>query len=299
MASNSYATTAVANEPDADKPDANDHIIVPKVFTLFQRLPTELRFMVYEFAMAIEKPRLVHLHARGCGIRRGHRRRGCPRGYGLRLKIYDAQYEQVPAYFFVNYECRFLALKHYSIRFSVSQQYRAEVLAPYDQRTTNIIMSPNDILVSWHTEELLCHELDKFNIRFGPGASLVRNIIVCPWKTTYNTMTLEMAGNLFSKLNNANAIEKVYLLRKRVGGLLKFGGSNQRSVDEHLYNMAAYRIFSNDIAKLLGDLRNANRPEWLYVDAEPNVSNTRTPATPTQGTPQTARRVMQISNMIH
>lgn len=150
MSSKNDAATAVANESDT-----NNHNMVAEVFTLFQRLPTELRFMIWEFAMAMEKPRLVHLHARRCGIRRGHRRRGCPRGYGLRLNIYGDRYEQVPTYFFVNYECRLLALKHYSIRFSVTEKYRVNVLAPFTQRATNIIMSPADILVSWHTDYLL------------------------------------------------------------------------------------------------------------------------------------------------
>ncbi len=103
--------------------------------------------------------RLVHLRARGCCIKK-HRRRGCPQSIKPKLTIDGIRYEQVPAYFFVNYECRHVALKHYCIRFSVHCRAVNPVYSP--QMETNIIMSPNDILVSWYTEALLVSSFQSY-----------------------------------------------------------------------------------------------------------------------------------------
>ncbi|KAI1753733.1 hypothetical protein F4782DRAFT_545524 [Xylaria castorea] len=292
MASSSNDATAVANEPDtnnhnaADSSDLTDAVDnVAEAFTLFSLLPPELRFMVWEFAMAMEKPRLVHLHARGCDITRGHKRRGCPRGHGPRLNINDAQYEQVPPYFFVNHECRFFALKHYSIRFLVVQDFRAHPIFPADRRVTNIVMSPDDILVSWHTESLLKSRwaADYFRIRFGPEASLVRNLMVNPWRNTYDPPTFEMVSRLVGKLNNSKSIEKVYLLRNRGRGPLKYGGGNQQSIEENRINSTIRRVFSPKYRYRLETLIKDTRIEWLYVDAEPDtksqVSDSNNPQT--------------------
>ncbi|KAI8955963.1 hypothetical protein F4801DRAFT_599168 [Xylaria longipes] len=273
--------TAVAVELDASNHntvdtsgtvDAVDD--VAEAFTIFPLLPPELRLMVWEFAMEMEKPRLVHLTARGCGIRRGHRRRGCPRGHGLRLNIYGAVYEQVPIYFFINYECRHLALKYYSIRFSVVQEYSVNPMGPIDRRSTNIIMSPDDILVSWHTNINLQWAAGRYvHIQFGPQAGLVRNLMVHPWRTTYNASTLEMVGRLVEKLNNNEAIEKVYLLRNRGRGPLKYGGNNQRSIEEYKFHRALHDISSRKYRQRLETLKDDNRLEWLYVDAETNMDS--------------------------
>ncbi|KAI0193609.1 hypothetical protein EV127DRAFT_405854 [Xylaria flabelliformis] len=268
--------SVVVNESDVNNhnvvasSDGNKAVgTVAEAFHLFPRLPPELRCMIWEFAMAMEKPRLVHLHARGCGLR-GHKRRGCPRGYGLRLNIHGAQYEQVPHYFFVSYECRFLALRHYSIRFLVAQEFRIEALGQVDRRVTNIIMSPNDILVSWYTKDLLFAA--GFNIRFGPQASLVRNIMVNPWRKSYNLEAFKMVSKFVGKLRNFKAIEKVYLLRNRGRGPLKYGGENQQSMNEYDCDIAIQNIFPDKLKERLQKLQRDNNLQWLYVDAEPTIS---------------------------
>ncbi|KAI0865533.1 hypothetical protein F4860DRAFT_510073 [Xylaria cubensis] len=274
---------AVVNESDVNNhnavvsSDGNNAVgNVAKAFHFFPRLPPELRCMIWEFAMAMEKPRLVHLHARGCGLR-GHKRRGCPRGYGLRLNIHGAQYEQVPHYFFVSHECRFLALKHYSIRFLVAQEAPDEASDQVDRRVTNIIMSPDDILVSWHTKDLLFSA--GFNIRFGPQASLVRNLMVNPWRKSYNNEAFKMVSKFVGKLRNFMAIEKVYLLRNRGRGPLKYGGENQQSMDEYDCNMIIQNVFPDKHKERLQKLQRDNNLQWLYVDAEPTMSQV-VPATP-------------------
>ncbi|TRX92672.1 hypothetical protein FHL15_006346 [Xylaria flabelliformis] len=275
--------TAVVNEPDVNNhnvvagSDGNNAVgNVTRAFHLFPHLPPELRCIIWEFAMAMEKPRLVHLHARGCGLR-GHKRRGCPRGYGLRLNIHGAQYEQVPHYFFVSHECRFLALKHYSIRFLVAQEFRNGTLGQVDRRVTNIIMSPDDILVSWYTEYLLFSA--GFNIRFGPQASLVRNIMVNPWRKSYNREAFKMVSKFVGKLRNFMAIEKVYLLRNRGRGPLKFGGENQESMNEYDFNMIIQHVFPDKHKERLQNLQRDNNLQWLYVDAEPTIGQ-GVPSTP-------------------
>lgn len=147
MASDTNGGTAGAGQPSDPYNNRLDK------FTLFPRLPGEARIMIWKFAM--EEPRLVHLRVEGCGIKRA-RRRGCPRGGGPYLTIDGERYEQVPPFFFVSREARFYALTIYTIRFSVAEQYRdpENQVAPY-HFDTNLIMSPNDILVSWHVPELV------------------------------------------------------------------------------------------------------------------------------------------------
>ncbi|KAI0556041.1 hypothetical protein F4679DRAFT_15825 [Xylaria curta] len=263
--------TVVVNEPDvnnhnavisSDGQDTLDN--VAKAFHIFSDLPPELRLMIWEFAMAMEKPRLVHLHARGCGIK-GHRRRGCPRGHGLRITIHGAQYEQVPHYFFVSRECRFIALKHYSIRFLVTQEVQIGALGWVDRRVTNIIMSPDDILVSWYTESVLTAA--GFHLRFGPQASLVRNLVVVPWRKSYDSETFKMVSRFVGRLRNSKAIEKVYLFRNRPRGLsLKYVGGNQRSINEHDFDMIVQRLYPDKWKERIQKLQTDNKLQWLYVD---------------------------------
>ncbi|KAI0449301.1 hypothetical protein F5B21DRAFT_509322 [Xylaria acuta] len=285
MANQNDIATAVANEPGTSNHNTVDSsgLIdaasdVSEAFTLFPLLPPEIRFMIWEFAMAMEKPRLVHLHARGCGIR-GTKRRGCPRSYGLRLNIYGVGYEQVPTYFFVNYECRLLALKHYSIRFSVSQEFSAEryfdqfpfPLVKVDRRATSIVMSPDDILVSWHTHDLPWDDRACFNIQFGPDASLVRNLMVSPWGRgagDYAGRAFAVVSRLVDKLGNKDAIEKVYFLRNPGQGTLKHGGGSQWSITEHRFDDFDGRDLSQELAQRLEALREDYRPDWRVMDAE-------------------------------
>ncbi|KAI1740546.1 hypothetical protein F4680DRAFT_447870 [Xylaria scruposa] len=276
-------TTATVNEPDvnnhnavvsSDGKDTVDN--VAKTFHLFPDLPPELRLIVWEFAMAMEKPRLVHLHARGCGIR-GHRRRGCPRGHGLRLNIHGALYEQVPHYFFVSRECRFIALKHYSIRFLVAQEVGIRVLRQADRRVTNIIMSPDDVLVSWYTDSLLA--ADDFHLRFGPQASLVRNLVVDPWRKSYDSETFKMVGRFVGRLRNFKAIENVYLFRNRPRGLsLKYIGRNQRPLSEGNVDVIVQRLYPDKWKKRIEKLQRDNKLQWLYVDTD-EPSSPPTPPT--------------------
>lgn len=124
-------------------------------FPRFDDLAGEIRIMIWR--MAMEEPRLVHLRAAGCGIGR-FRRHGIPEHGGryYHLRICGEKFEQIPVYFFVNHECRYYALEFYTIRFSVVERFRPppSQAIPIVSKRTNLIMSPNDILVSWQTEEL-------------------------------------------------------------------------------------------------------------------------------------------------
>ncbi|KAI1159544.1 hypothetical protein F5B18DRAFT_636588 [Nemania serpens] len=103
----------------------------------------------------MEEPRLVHLRLRGHGIG-SYRRRGTLRNGGRRLLIDGKHFEQVPVFFFVTHECTYWALRFYTIRFSVASAYSPNpMMTPIKLKNTNLVMSPNDILVSWHTEQLL------------------------------------------------------------------------------------------------------------------------------------------------
>ncbi|KAI0906658.1 hypothetical protein F4823DRAFT_631247 [Ustulina deusta] len=194
-------------------------------FTIFQRLPTELRLTIWELAMENER-RLVHLRARGCCIKK-HRRRGCPQSIKPKLTIDGIRYEQVPAYFFVNYECRHVALKHYCIRFSVHCRAVNPVYSP--QIETNIIMSPNDILVSWYTEALLETNGVEVDLRFGPQARLVRNMMVCPWqyhpkKVMTRRHVIWAIGVLVRLLGNKENAENLFFSGTPPGGPLVYRG---------------------------------------------------------------------------
>ncbi|KAI0799959.1 hypothetical protein GGR55DRAFT_683836 [Xylaria sp. FL0064] len=198
-------------------------------FTLFPKLPTELRLIIWEFAM--QGPRLVHLRAEEC-VKRYEEyrqyRRGCPRTVAPKLKIYGTQYEQVPTYFFINRECRHLALKHYSIRFSFTPYHPSrwpnqEGERPLVQsKGTNFIMSPSDILVSWYAFSLsrilrgTRGERSHINLKFGPQASLVRNLKVCPWKHELREChedqhCMWFLFTMLEKLGNVDALEKVFI----------------------------------------------------------------------------------------
>ncbi|KAI0485587.1 hypothetical protein F4859DRAFT_511784 [Xylaria cf. heliscus] len=243
----------------------NGAVNVAKDFTLFGHLPTELRLMVWEFAMEMEGPRLVHLRANGCSGLRGHRRRGCPRTRGLQLTLDGVKYEQVPSYFVVSHECRYIAVRHYSIRFTVTQDF----LAPTNkfQRVTNIIMSPDDILVSWHPEHLLAGFMGHFDIEFSPEARRVRNIMVNPWRTTIGVSTFEMVNRLVALIGNVDTLEKVYQLRTRVRGPLRYGGNDRDAIDELAVYVILRRIISRSLKDRLNAMHRDSRPQWLYADA--------------------------------
>ncbi|KAI1427909.1 hypothetical protein F5Y12DRAFT_791040 [Xylaria sp. FL1777] len=217
MASESHDGTAEANEPSSS--DNNNNVVVSsgsdgaagsslKQFTPFQRLPPEVRIKIWKFAM--EERRLVHLHPSFRSTLPEEFLLGCPKNTKPELKIYGVLYEQVPAYFFVNHECRHLALKHYSVRFLFAHPY---LIRPGDMVpiVSNIIMSPDDILVCWGMN------YENRTLLFGPQARLVRNLMACPWlyhprmmKANHNVnATLEI---LVEKLGNEDVIKKLFFL---------------------------------------------------------------------------------------
>ncbi|TGJ87068.1 hypothetical protein E0Z10_g1673 [Xylaria hypoxylon] len=229
MAGNNNGSAVNANAPNSNRNTVVGTRLVGvagssfKKFTLFPRFPPELRFMIWEFAMAMEKPRLVHLVARRCGIPKGRRRYGCPRSLGPKLMIHGAKYEQVPVHFFVNRECRRFALKHYSIRFSVTQERRMTLEEPLKRVETNIVMSPTDILVSWYPEELPWNDSSLFNLQFGPKACLVSNVMACPW---YDLGVHTALSQILQKLGNVDAVERVFVPRG-VHSPIKYADSSQ------------------------------------------------------------------------
>ncbi|KAI0401178.1 hypothetical protein F4802DRAFT_619102 [Xylaria palmicola] len=193
---------------------------VLKEFLYFPRLPTELRDMVWEFALANERPRFVHLRAPACGFATGHRRRRCPKDNGRKLRIRSVTYEQVPLYFFVNKDCRKIAEKHYTIRFSVAQQYRA--ISRTIVSVTNIMMAPDDILVSWHTPELKW-DTPLFDIRFGDGARHVHNLMIMPWRINgFHAPAIQVLQKLLDRLRNKDALKKVLVLSRSDHGALNY-----------------------------------------------------------------------------
>ncbi|KAI3316999.1 hypothetical protein HD806DRAFT_551265 [Xylariaceae sp. AK1471] len=206
----------------------------PQEFTLFQRLPVELRVKIWK--MAMEEPRLVHLYARRCGLYdrlvwgdgASTLRRGVPRGSGLKIKNGRYEYQQVPPFFFVNNEARHEALRHYTIRFKVDQMGRGQ------SSTARLIMSPDDILVSWHHIKMYWDEEDKFKLEFGPQARLVRNIMVHPWSasdfwrdnvwTFHWKEAFNVAEHIIRRLGNEASLEKMFLLSRHGDGPLIYGG---------------------------------------------------------------------------
>ncbi|KAI1189559.1 hypothetical protein F5B17DRAFT_187234 [Nemania serpens] len=258
MASDTNGGTAGAGQPSDPYNNRLDK------FTLFPRLPGEARIMIWKFAM--EEPRLVHLRVEGCGIKRA-RRRGCPRGGGPYLTIDGERYEQVPPFFFVSREARFYALTIYTIRFSVAEQYRdpENQVAPY-HFDTNLIMSPNDILVSWHVPEL--RKKSGYRIKFGDQASLVRNVMTRPWCTppeqygyTYFDMMLELLKKLKSRLRNKHSLEKAFILSENVSGPIKYVSSRQIVLDTH---HASRRLFNDSGPAKVPWIR-PEFPEWWLL----------------------------------
>ncbi|KAI1279697.1 hypothetical protein F5Y07DRAFT_405927 [Xylaria sp. FL0933] len=215
--SESHDNTMATDEPDSSHDamgsSSSAHVGDSRIeqFTLFPKLPTELRLIIWEFAM--QEPRLVHLRTDGYHPYR----RGCPRTGAPELKIYGTQYEQVPAYFFINRECRHLALKHYSIRFSFTPYHRSSWPNKEGERplvrSTNLIMSPIDILVSWYAyrRPKVRDEIDQIDLKFGPQASLVRNLMVCPWAHELRVSDMWLIFTMSEKLGNVDALEKVFI----------------------------------------------------------------------------------------
>ncbi|KAI1128175.1 hypothetical protein F5Y10DRAFT_265356 [Nemania abortiva] len=239
-------------------------------FTPFGRLPGELRLMVWEFAA--EEPRLVHLQARNCGIGR-FKRRGCPPGSGLKLKNGHSTYTQVPPLFFVNNESRVFAIKYYSIRFRVVQEYRPRHRESFTYSSTNLVMSRNDILVSWHTDHLWDNYRCDFSIYFGPQARFVRNLMVRPWivlperpRYTECMQMINMIGSFMRELGNEDALERIYTFHTKGVPPLRYGHSSQRVTTEGNR--------SHPQADIPGDLKYfgcSKRLEWWLLEGETNV----------------------------
>ncbi|KAJ8122982.1 hypothetical protein ONZ43_g958 [Nemania bipapillata] len=245
-------------------------------FTLFPHLPTELRLMIWE--AAAEQPRFVHMPARGCGITSA-RRRGIPNGSGPRFRIDGVLYEQVPVLFFVSYEAAWVAVRQYTLRFSVSYQYRHQTEDSFRTETTNLIMGRNDILVSWHTEELWLNDQCEFHIQFGPQASLVRNIMVRPWRTfpvwrtrSYDRRLFYMVGQLMDALGNQHALENIFLLRNRGIAPIMVGASAERPM--RILELGPLYLISADHAEWIRQLFLENHLRFWFIDgldAEPAI----------------------------
>ncbi|KAI0972990.1 hypothetical protein F4678DRAFT_459845 [Xylaria arbuscula] len=266
--SGSHGDTAEANEPDIDLSN-------PEQFTPFPRLPAELRIMIWQFAMEEEK-HLVHLHARGCKPCRRAKRRGCPRKIGPKLRIQGVLYEQVPAWFFIDHECSYVALRRYSIRFSVTQNFRQTLDEDFERRSTNIIMSPTDVLVSWYSKELEWEDSNYFDLQFGPQARLVSNLTVCPWicnpfgfiKRFQFHRTVE---TLVGKLGNIDALERLFFFDEKPSSQRKFKGSYHestysKSIMKSFYAYLPY-INSQFIEHIVAR-RPEKRLQFLILDTE-------------------------------
>ncbi|KAI2642236.1 hypothetical protein GGS21DRAFT_546455 [Xylaria nigripes] len=218
--------------------NANDALVqrnVQKQFPLFPRLPTEIRRMIWSAAMENEDPRLVHMRALRCGIV-GRERRGCPRGkeLGRTITIDGNRYDQAPSYFFVNHEARFMALEYYNIRFPVIQEASTEFEGPIARIVNHVVMSPNDILVSWYPEVPAFIE----SLEFGPQAALVRNILVSPWahfqmNNCYrlNTQMLMLALQLVDQLGNVDSLEKIFMHVEDLKPPIRYLGCSRRYDD--------------------------------------------------------------------
>ncbi|KAI1351843.1 hypothetical protein F5Y01DRAFT_324745 [Xylaria sp. FL0043] len=237
--SESHDNTMATDEPDSShdamSSSSSIHVADSRIeqFTLFPKLPTELRLIIWDFAM--QEPRLVHIRAEECVKRYEEYRRyrhGCPRTAAPKFKIYGCQYEQVPTYFFINRECRYLALKHYSIRFSFTPYHLSRWPNKEGERPlvrskgTNFIMSPDDILVSWYAFERpkVRGERDQIDLKFGPQASLVRNLMVCPWAHELRQCDMWSVFAMSEKLGNVDALEKVFIPGVEPHGNLEYQG---------------------------------------------------------------------------
>ncbi|GAP92359.2 putative DNA-directed RNA polymerase II subunit RPB1-like [Rosellinia necatrix] len=196
-------------------------------FHLFQHLPTELRWLIWDHSMA--ESRLVHLHARPSQtgyVTYSGRRRGCPRGQGDTVRIDGRLYQQVPPQLLVCREARDRALERYNITFTVSEAFVSQPSNQVVRTETHLMMSPDDILVPWHIGQYF-NEEDYYTIRFSPGARFVRNLMVYPWKvlpryyvpneensrkTQYIRATASVLLKFLAKLGNKDAFEKLFLL---------------------------------------------------------------------------------------
>ncbi|KAI1820268.1 hypothetical protein F4861DRAFT_545830 [Xylaria intraflava] len=245
-------------------------------FTPFPRLAPEIRGMVWKLAMEGEEPRLVHLRARNLGIK-PFQRRGCPEDEdldGRTITIDGAIYCQAPAYFFVNRESRYWALRHYNIRFQVAQipiEQDENVFASLD----NALMCPDDILVPWYLEEHL-RERGGFVINFSDEAALVRNILVHPWKAInpknpreFDYEGYRMAVKLIKTIGNINSIEKVFvrcqksLVPYRYAGFCKrrYRGEIPRAVADFLESGTALEsVIAKQLARLV---------QWYFLETKP------------------------------
>ncbi|KAI3331667.1 hypothetical protein HD806DRAFT_478002, partial [Xylariaceae sp. AK1471] len=111
-------------------------------FPRFADLPVELRLIVWE--MAMEEPRIIHIS--------DHPLEPMPR----RLTIDGVLFNQVPEFFFVNQECRQVALKQYTAVAARFKTYRfpnfivRQNLAEKDAREMYQIYKYDVLEVNWH-----------------------------------------------------------------------------------------------------------------------------------------------------
>lgn len=130
-------------------------------FTLFQKLPCELRLMIWEASMT---PRLVPVVPKS---RRSTGRFRFPRGKKI-----------LPALFSVNKESRYCALRHYTLRFTIALTVDQTGLHKWDcpnfKGTTHrahVLMSPDDTLglIGW--ESLYLGHKMRFRVEKGNETS--------------------------------------------------------------------------------------------------------------------------------
>lgn len=115
------------------------------VFSRFQQLPCEIRLMIWK---AVMTPRLVAITPRPFPKSPGEARNRINREISL--------LQGIPALLAVNQESRYLALRHYTWRFTIDFEINAILRSdrvsrrrswfPYEVRSACVVMSPDDTL---------------------------------------------------------------------------------------------------------------------------------------------------------
>lgn len=138
-------------------------------FSPFQRLPCELRLMVWEAAMV---PRLVAVIPRPC-----------PKDHDLardRKNREISLLRGIPALFAVNQEVRHVALRHYTWRFTIDVTFSTGFpWSPLDgeHRRARVVMSPDDTLSLFR-----CKQSWRERVRISRSDVKIANDKRSPWR---------------------------------------------------------------------------------------------------------------------
>lgn len=161
-------TVGKAGTPKADHIGRRNSSMV---FSSFQQLPCELRLMVWKAAMT---PRLVAVIPRPRSKSHDEARNRKKREISL--------IRGIPALLAVNQESRYLALRHYTWRFTINITIATtgRRWVGHEHRRARVVMSPDDTLGLFRCESLWGVWISRFDVK-------VANDKASPWRTHEST----------------------------------------------------------------------------------------------------------------